>query len=360
MLENNFQVETQLNLKVILLTMLALTGIGMAIYFGASHMFQSTDVKGAGGSNCYDISGNSNTGPNRSLMSSLSNGDTLRMSTSFNVHHDCDEMKNTNIVLYLDSGIVEFRKDKSLWLGGSSKVVCVNGGSLSVESNAVGDTSNVSAIYFNNVEKISVVGGSSANSFSSVNGAGGYDNSTGSLLPVKLLSFYCKSIDVGNEILWSTASEMNNRLFEVEKSLDGFGFYTIGSVEGGGTSTAKLDYRFIDQSAKSDYARLYYRLKQIDYDNAFEYSPILSMETLNGDLAVRQVYPNPANDHIRIRNASEGFNLALLNQEGSIVYSEMGVTDLSTIGISGIPNGMYLVNLYNDRTNETHKLVIQH
>lgn len=74
---------------------------------------------------------------------------------------------------------------------------------------------------------------------------------------------------------WQTASEQNNSHFEVQHSINGIYFETIGIVNGNGTTTEVFDYHFVDKNPSNGIN--YYRLKQVDYDGKFEISDIRSI-----------------------------------------------------------------------------------
>jgi hypothetical protein len=94
-----------------------------------------------------------------------------------------------------------------------------------------------------------------------------------SSLPVELSMFR------GEEqyLLWTTQSETQNKGWEVERSIDGKAWTNIGFVEGFGNSSQKLDYHF----ELKEFGKYYYKLKQIDFDGHFEYSPIAFLDNLN-------------------------------------------------------------------------------
>lgn len=116
-----------------------------------------------------------------------------------------------------------------------------------------------------------------------------------SYIPVELTSFVA-SVSEGKVLLnWTTATEMNNSGFFVEKN-SGNGFETIGFVSGNGTSTNQMNYSFADKFVKSGVFT--YRLKQVDFDGSYNYSPeiIVDAENINPtDFSLRQNYPNPFN-----------------------------------------------------------------
>ncbi|HNT80504.1 MAG TPA: T9SS type A sorting domain-containing protein [Bacteroidia bacterium] len=111
-------------------------------------------------------------------------------------------------------------------------------------------------------------------------------------LPVSLLNFEAKSVSDYIALLWSTASEKNNAGFEIERTTAYPDFYKIGFVSGAGNSNIINEYQFNDVNVKSGF-KYYYRLKQIDYDGKFEYSPIVSAYINSDKLFSYNIMPNP-------------------------------------------------------------------
>lgn len=95
-------------------------------------------------------------------------------------------------------------------------------------------------------------------------------------LPIELLYFKGKNVDDYNLLYWSTATEMNNDYFTIEKSYDGYSFHIIDYLEGAGHSTHELYYEYHDYHLQPFI--IYYRLKQTDYDGKYEYSDIISID----------------------------------------------------------------------------------
>ncbi|HEY9704651.1 MAG TPA: hypothetical protein V6C58_19575, partial [Allocoleopsis sp.] len=81
---------------------------------------------------------------------------------------------------------------------------------------------------------------------------------------------------VGLMLSWSTASEINNSMFVIEKSDDGFDFMTVGNIKGSGNTRISKKYNFLD--AQPSNKRVYYRLKQVDFDGTYSYSEVLKVE----------------------------------------------------------------------------------
>ena len=122
------------------------------------------------------------------------------------------------------------------------------------------------------------------------------------VVPVELTSF---SASVGkNEVRlnWETASETNNRGFEIERSIDNSKFSTIGFVHGKGTTTESSRYNYVDKNLTGGF--YYYRLKQIDLDGRYEYSKIVEVNfSVPTEYRVSQNYPNPFNPSTSIEFA---------------------------------------------------------
>ncbi|MFM7023878.1 MAG: T9SS type A sorting domain-containing protein [Flavobacteriales bacterium] len=97
-----------------------------------------------------------------------------------------------------------------------------------------------------------------------------------SILPVEWLSFSGKKEKEGNLISWTTATELNNDHFELERSYDGQNFESIYSVEGKGTTYKISNYAYYDKSAEKGV--VYYRLKQVDNDGTTAYSKLISLQ----------------------------------------------------------------------------------
>lgn len=113
------------------------------------------------------------------------------------------------------------------------------------------------------------------------------------VLPVDLVNF-----DVSNNgknkvsLNWETATEINNDYFQIERSYNARDFESIGKIEGVGNSSNNETYSFIDEKPELNRS-IYYRLKQVDFDGAFEYSLIKKIIIEQSDINIEKVYPNP-------------------------------------------------------------------
>ena len=120
------------------------------------------------------------------------------------------------------------------------------------------------------------------------------------VVPVELTTFSGTYLNGSVNLQWITATELNNFGFEIEKRDESSGFEKIGFVDGNGTTTNRVTYNFIDKNLSSN--RYYYRLKQLDFDGSFEYSPVVEVDVQQlTDFKLFQNYPNPFNPNTNIK-----------------------------------------------------------
>ncbi|MDO8550494.1 MAG: M14 family zinc carboxypeptidase [Ignavibacteria bacterium] len=194
-----------------------------------------------------------------------------------------------------------------------------------------------------------------------------------SIVPVELTSFTANLS--GHKVLlnWSTATELNNYGFEIEKAtgknIDELQYITIGFVNGKGSSEEISDYSFIDKSPLT--GKSYYRLKQIDYDGSFKYSDLVSVEYSGvTEYELSQNYPNPFNPKTVINYSipkSGNVSLKVYNILGVEVaefvneYKEAGKhsVEFSTESIKGeIGSGVYFYTIKANDFIQTRKMIV--
>ena len=181
------------------------------------------------------------------------------------------------------------------------------------------------------------------------------------ILPVDLISFtaFCEG---PNKLLqWSTASEVNNNYFTVERSADASHWQAIKIVPGAGNATTIQNYSLSDLSQLDQTEYSYYRLKQTDFDGQFKYSPIVSAAncvTENG--AALLVYPNPTNGKLSLSFNSEAdqvTSIEVFNILGEKVDGSMGFQ--SGFDLTAKPSGIYFVHIYMLSEIIVRKIVIE-
>ncbi len=165
-----------------------------------------------------------------------------------------------------------------------------------------------------------------------------YSRITLEVIPVELTSF-TSSVN-GNvvNLNWSTATELNNRGFEIERSDDKSSWYRIAFVNGKGTSSEPQVYTYSDTWTGSPSTMLYYRLKQIDYDGSYTYSDVVVAEIAPSSFSLSQNYPNPFNP-----TTSINYQLAVNSFVTLKVYDVLG-NEVASLVNEQKPAGEYKVD----------------
>jgi Secretion system C-terminal sorting domain len=167
-----------------------------------------------------------------------------------------------------------------------------------------------------------------------------------SALPVDLLGFTVKPVNGAARLEWATATERNNAYFSIERSTDGLNFTAIDEVRGAGNSALRQSYAFTDKDPIK--GLVYYRLKQVDFDGDFEYSPIRSV-TMNRRGGV-VIAPSPASDRVTIRLESAvevAGDWQVFDAAGRLVQSGVWPAEsaLQDIAVAELPEGVYAFRL---------------
>lgn len=166
-------------------------------------------------------------------------------------------------------------------------------------------------------------------------------------LPVELVAFKAVKAENAVNVTWATASEKNNAYFSVERSADGKNFTAIGQVEGAGTTSLAKQYAFADKNPLSNVS--YYRLKQVDFDGAAEFSQIVKVVNTKGPTASVNAFPNPTTAlvNIEIGGLNEAATLQVIDLTGRVVAEQILAKDATKaqVNLASQPAGVYQVKL---------------
>ena len=193
------------------------------------------------------------------------------------------------------------------------------------------------------------------------------DEITGTV-PVELISFTAKLQKENIMLYWQTATETNNKGFQVQRKKEkGESIWeSIGFVDGAGNSVTTREYSFTDNTAEINQNYLY-RLKQIDYDRTYRYSQIVETNgTLPNKFALFQNYPNPFNPSTKIKYEipKESFiTLKIYDVLGREVAAlvnakrEAGKFEV-TFNANSFPSGIYIYTLRAGEFIQSKKMIL--
>ena len=169
-----------------------------------------------------------------------------------------------------------------------------------------------------------------------------------------------EELAIGVMLSWSTTKEEGNSNFSVERSQDGIEFTTIGEIKGAGNSEQLQEYSFLDVMAKSD--RLFYRLKQIDFDNTYSFTEVLAINKKipNEFMVVKMSSVSVTSTFdVTLDATNEGSELmySLKDWKGNEIGTEYvtldnGINNIS-LDLSENDNGIYKLILSVDEEVET-------
>ena len=182
-------------------------------------------------------------------------------------------------------------------------------------------------------------------------------------LPVTLTEFTGKEKDGDVELKWTTETEINNKYFDVERSLDGTHFESIGKVTGAGNTTLTQHYGLVDRTAANGVN--FYRLKQVDYDGKFTYSQVVAVKVTRIN-AVLKVYPNPAISQITAEYkgfANTKVQVQLIDNYGRTIINSIQQPGISgrislQLGSAVKSAGTYWLKMTTDKETLQQKVVV--
>ena len=170
-------------------------------------------------------------------------------------------------------------------------------------------------------------------------------------LPIELIKFEGYNFKGGNKLNWSTATEINNDYFIVQKSSDAQSFENIGIVNGYGNSNSLKEYSFIDDSPRANEVA-FYRLRQIDFDGKYSHSKILIIETKE-EVDVK-IYPNPTSNNFSFdisESDNESYTVIYTNVMGANHREQINISEGSNTyevnEFKSLATGIYFVQIIN-------------
>ena len=184
-------------------------------------------------------------------------------------------------------------------------------------------------------------------------------------LPVELTSFIAQSENQKVILKWTTATELNNNGFEIQRKAAESDFATVGFVKGEGTTTNQKEYSFIDKDLTD--GKYFYRLKQVDYNGSYEYSDVIEVDVRSlAEYSLEQNHPNPFNPATTIGYVLKekcNAKLTLLNaigEEMAVLVNEAQDKGFHKVDFNAanLPSEVYFYRLQAGNFVQTRKMIL--
>lgn len=177
-------------------------------------------------------------------------------------------------------------------------------------------------------------------------------------LPVELINFQARANDRNVVLNWTSATETNNAFYSLERSANGIDFEEIEVVNGAGTTLKSTQYEAIDFYPLAQMS--FYRLKQVDFDGAYQYSqPKTITIELNESLRIQQIFNTQHELQVILNQDPKGeFRLRLIGLNGRIILDKIEKQQKIKLPISQLAPGFYCVSLISETVNQTTKFFV--
>lgn len=253
-----------------------------------------------------------------------------------------------SVIVY---GTLTFNNNRDLTIPGSTAFVQVANGGLITGGNG---NSQLRVGASTNDGSFNIIGpaySSNSTTFTS-----------GDALPVTWGYFTGVSASGSNSLSWSTLTEINNSHFEIERAGKDGKFIRIGTINGAGNSMELLEYQFIDNSPMPGVN--YYRLKQVDFNQQFEYSDVIELvQTAKKDITV---FPTVLGNQelLHIQNIQVNSTIILTSSTGQTLYTVQTPNDAESISFpmnsfQGIRSGHYFITITSSADSKTFKIFVK-
>jgi pectin methylesterase-like acyl-CoA thioesterase/pectate lyase len=176
------------------------------------------------------------------------------------------------------------------------------------------------------------------------------------VLPLRLRSFTATRNDQTAHLTWQTDREVQTSHFDIEKSIDGNKFVSIGKVAANNTSGVH-NYAFDDNQLA---ALNYYRLKMVDNDGSFRFSPVVLVKT-EAIENVLNAYPNPVRGQLQVAHGilQPGSKMVVATADGRVLMEQpvQNGTPISGVNMATLPKGLYLIMVMEGTGRKVLKVI---
>ena len=185
-------------------------------------------------------------------------------------------------------------------------------------------------------------------------------------LPVTLMNLSASAHDKNITLKWSTASETDNRGFEIYRSTDGINWNYIGFVNGAGNSQSVLNYSFVDGNLTP--RRYYYRLKQVDLNAQYKFSNIVAVTLRSKDAyLLEQNHPNPFHSSTSIEFSipvTQQVKITITDMQGRVIKTLLNETKKAgtysiELNKNELSAGIFFYTMQTGYFTSTKKMIVQ-
>lgn len=275
-------------------------------------------------------------------------GDTIEVEAGNTITVNTDIAVNGGVFVKI-YGTVSFQNNNStISLADPSKIIVYEGGKI------VGVSASEKLRIAGNIVfqgNIPVYGPMIASSTTK-----GFTAFSSTPLPVKFVGFTVsrKSNDV--LVQWSTSQEVNADHFQVERSLDGTNWNSIGSVTAAGNSVITNNYSFTEKNISAKI--VYYRIKEVDFDGTFALTPVKSIkaEANLSDIRIASIQ-----NKVLLQFSQEvkgNVVVRFVSQNGQVVDQQTINNPFGQVVLNSKVTGNYIISLSNGQDINTAKQVI--
>lgn len=183
-------------------------------------------------------------------------------------------------------------------------------------------------------------------------------------IPVNFVYFNAHKQGENTSLLnWKTSQETNSAFFEIERSQDASNYIYIGRTNAAGNSQLPIDYYFTDNHPET--GANYYRIKQIDLDGRFTYTPsrLVNFDAIAGAV---KYFPNPTKGILNIELTDvmkrESKLINITNAAGVVLNQfklASNTNQLLKIDLSSYPRGIYFIQVKTTSVNSVQRVVLQ-
>ena len=185
-------------------------------------------------------------------------------------------------------------------------------------------------------------------------------------LPLTLLNFSGTNNGLINHLEWTTTSEQNSSLFELERSRDGNNFIKAAIIPAQDTSSRNTSYSYNDDITGISSPAYFYRLKMVDVDGRFTYSAVIKIRVRDRSFTL-DVSPNPFNRKLQVNISSllqQQATISLTDITGKLLFKtnyliQKGSNVLLLPQADNLPQGMYFLRLQTATQQENIKVIKQ-